>query len=116
MSSEVLPEPEGAVNAKELFEALAKEQGLTFSAPAPSAEPAPEPAPEGRPRKQYVSKNDRVNRELMRLALLRLKYIHENSFQPEIREAALEAARFLRVVIELNPDLFPGLLKQGGRK
>ena len=111
--SEVLDQ--GAVNAKELFEALAKEQGLAFPAPAPSAEPAPEPKPEP-DKRDYVSKSDRINRELMRLALLRLKYIHENSFQPEVREAALEAAKFLRVIIELNPDLFPGLLKQGGRK
>lgn len=102
--SEVLDE-QGAVNAKELFEALAKEQGLDLSAPAPTVS--------AKPKRDYVSKNDRVNRELMRLALLRLKYIHENSFQPEIREAALEAARFLRVIIELNSDLFPGLLKGG---
>jgi len=107
---------EGAVNAKELFEALAKEQGLELPASGLStAQPEPQPEPESRPRKQYVSKNDRINRELMRLALLRLKYIHENSFQPEIKEAALEAARFLRVIIELNEPLFPGLLK-GGRK
>lgn len=110
--SEVLPEP-GVVDAKELFEQLTKKRGLTFSAPAPSAEPASEHEDTT---SDYVSKSDKINREMMRLALLRLKYIHENSFQPEVREAALEAARFLKVIIELNSNLFPDLLKQGGRK
>jgi len=75
-------------------------------------EPKPEPGPR---RKEYTSKSDRINRELMRLALLKLKYIHDNSFQHDVVQAAEDVARYLVMIIELNPALFPGLLK-GGKK
>ncbi|WP_324734934.1 hypothetical protein VFC49_06960 [Thermococcus sp. SY098] len=49
--------------------------------------------------------------ELMKEVLRELKYIASTSYQPDIVKSAERAARFLKVIIAENKDLFPGILK-----
>jgi len=92
------------VNAEDVFRELGADQ---------LAVPEPKPEPENKKKKkEYTSKSDRINRELMRLALIKLKYIYENSFQHDVQAAAEDAVRYLVMIIELNPNLFPDLLKK----
>lgn len=92
------------VNAEDVFKELGADKVAV-------PEPKPEPGP--KLRREYTSKSDRINRELMRLALLKLKYIHDNSFQHDVVQAAEDVARYLVMIIELNPNIFPGLLRRG---
>ncbi|ASJ16730.1 hypothetical protein A3L04_06410 [Thermococcus chitonophagus] len=86
-----------AVNAKDLFKAI-MENYPQDSAPSEVTQEEPVEKVED------VKVPSDIKVELMRLAMLKLKYIAQNTFQPEIREAAIDAAKYLRIIIETDPE------------
>ncbi|MFA4663355.1 hypothetical protein [Pyrococcus kukulkanii] len=86
-----------AVNAKDLFKTIIENYPQDNT---PSEVTQEEPVE----KVENVKIPDNIKVELMRLAMLKLKYIVQNTFQPEIREAAIDAAKYLRIIIETDPE------------
>ena len=96
--------------AKEAFDELAtninKEKLLQNTTKKPNKEETKTPTSR---RDEY---NTSIYAELMKEVLRELKYIASTSYQPDVVKSAERAARFLKVIIAENEDLFPGVLKK----
>ncbi|MBC7108974.1 MAG: hypothetical protein H5T41_09385 [Methanomassiliicoccales archaeon] len=113
MSDEV-KEEKNVIDARALFnEMLTKYEQERLEVPEESTEEEKsEEKQKSVKKRRYISKSDKINAALMIMVLRKLKYISLQSFQPDIREEAREAARLLKIIIEQNEDLFPGVLKK----
>lgn len=112
---EGVEEQEHITDARAVFEEFKQQYAdqSTEVPPTPSGEGEEEKKQKREKKKrQYISRADRVNTTLMKMLLKELKYIHENSFQPDVKAAAERAAVLVKTIVEFNEDLFPNVLKK----
>ncbi|ALM74848.1 hypothetical protein [Thermococcus barophilus] len=105
LASEVFKELAEKILPKEIEQQEVK----PTSEPESEAEKPEEEQP--RRKRRYIGKSARINAELIKEVLRELKYIASTSYQPDVVKSAERAARFLKVIIAENEDLFPGVLK-----